>query len=260
MSPTPSQRLAQQQAPDAFPVMKQRWAELGFFHWDVSPDLITPRLPKGLHVDTFDGKAWLGVVPFLMQRIRPIGLTPLPWLSWFHELNLRTYVYDDAGTPGVWFFSLDCNQPIAVEIARRMFHLPYQHAKMCSNISNSSVEFYSQRKKDSSVEAAFKYPRPVAPQPAVLGSLEWFLIERYTLFSTDPKGNIYSGRVHHDPYQIESMSEAECSTRPFSLNGFSEPETPPISLLSARPVEVTIYPLKRLPSLRSHPSSSPETP
>ncbi len=244
MSPTPSQRLAQQQKPDGFPVMKQRWAELGFFHWAVSPDLIAPRLPKGLHVDTFDGKAWLGVVPFLMQRIRPIGLPPLPWLSWFHELNLRTYVYDDAGNPGVWFFSLDCNQPLAVEIARRMFHLPYQHAKMHSNISNSSVEYFSQRKNHPSCEATFKYPRPVTPQPAVFGSLEWFLVERYTLFSTDPKGKIYAGRVYHDPYEIEPMEYSECSTLPFSLNGLPEPESSPDSMISANPVEVAVYPLK----------------
>jgi uncharacterized protein len=244
--PSLEDRLAQRQAPDALPVMKQRWAELGFFHWAVSPDLISARLPKGLHVDTFDGKAWLGVVPFLMQRIRPIGLPPLPWLSWFHELNLRTYVYDDAGTPGVWFFSLDCNQPIAVEVARRCFHLPYQHAKMRSSITNSSVEYFCQRKKDPSGEVKYHYPRTVAPQLAVLGSLEWFLIERYTLFSTDPKGNIYSGRVHHNPYQIESMTYGESSTLPFSLNGFPEPETPPVSQICAKPVDVTIFPLKSL--------------
>lgn len=224
--------------------MKQRWAELGFFHWDVSPDLITPRLPKGLHADTFDGRAWLGVVPFLMQRIRPIGIPPLPWFSWFHELNLRTYVHDDNGTPGVWFFSLDCNQPLAVEIARRFFHLPYQHAKMHSISSKQSVEYYSQRKNHPSGEAKFIYPRPVAPKSAVEGSLEWFLVERYTLFSTDPEGNIYSGRVHHTPYQIEPMAHGECSTLPFQLNGFSEPGTPPVSMISAKPVDVTVYPLK----------------
>jgi hypothetical protein len=228
--------------------MKQRWAELGFFHWAVDPEIIAARLPKGLHVDTFDSKAWLGVVPFLMQRIRPIGLPPLPWLSWFHELNLRTYVYDDSGTPGVWFFSLDCNQPIAVEIARRAFHLPYQHASMRTVISNNSIEYYSQRKNHSSGEAAFKYPRPHAPKPAAPNSLEWFLIERYTLFSADPKGNIYSGRVHHAPYQIETMSAGVCSTLPFSLNGFPEPTTPPSSKITALPVDVTVYPLKRLVS------------
>jgi uncharacterized protein YqjF (DUF2071 family) len=243
-TPDLKQRLAQQQLPAGFPVMKQRWAELGFFHWAVSPDIIRSRLPEGLHVDTFDGKAWLGIVPFLMQRIRPTGLPPLPWLSWFHELNLRTYVHDSEGNPGVWFFSLDCNQPIAVEVARRLFHLPYQHAKMGSKLSIDSVEYYSCRKSHESAKAEFKYPRPMAAKAAVIGSLEWFLVERYTLFSVDPKGNLRSGRVHHEPYQIEAMSYGECSTLPFSLNGFAEPETPPVSLICANPVDVTVFPLR----------------
>lgn len=246
MPPTLSQRLVQQQAPAGFPVMRQRWAELGFFHWAVSPELICSRLPEGLHVDTFDGTAWLGIVPFLMQRIRPVGLPPLPWLSWFHELNVRTYVHDDSGTPGVWFFSLDCNQPLAVEMARRFFHLPYQHAKMGSKIAEGSVEYHSRRKSPKAAEAVFNYPRPTAPKPAIMGSLEWFLVERYTLFSVDQKGNLHSGRVHHAPYEIETMSHGECSTLPFLWNGFTEPDTPPVSLISANPVDVTVFPLRLL--------------
>jgi uncharacterized protein YqjF (DUF2071 family) len=106
------------------------------------------------------------------------------------------------------------------------------------------VEYFSQRKNHPSCEATFKYPRPVTPQPAVFGSLEWFLVERYTLFSTDPKGKIYAGRVYHDPYEIEPMEYSECSTLPFSLNGLPEPESSPDSMISANPVEVAVYPLK----------------
>ena len=112
--PTAAQRLAARERPQGFPVMRQRWSGLLFLHWPVEISLIQKRLPPGLHVDTFDGQAWLGVVPFFMQRVRPIGLPPVPWLSWFLELNVRTYVHDDAGNPGVWFFSLDCDQPVAV--------------------------------------------------------------------------------------------------------------------------------------------------
>lgn len=242
--PSNEQRIAQQQKPDGLSVMKQRWAELGFFHWSFPPELIASRIPKGLHLDTFGGKAWLGIVPFLMQRIRPIGLPPLPWLSWFHELNLRTYVHDEHGTPGVWFFSLDCNQPLAVEIARRFFHLPYQHATMRAIVTDSRVEYFCKRNDHPSGEAAYEYPRPTQAKPAEFGSLEWFLVERYMLFSTDSAGRIYSGRVHHPPYQIETMDRGTCSTLPFLLNGFTEPETAPESLISAKPVDVTVYPLK----------------
>lgn len=246
MFPTESQRLAQQQRPPGFPVMRQRWAELGFFHWAFDPDVISARLPKGLHVDTFDGKAWMGIVPFLMQRVRPVGLPPLPWLSWFHELNLRTYVFDENGNPGVWFFSLDCNQPLAVEIARRSFHLPYEHAEMSSEITPRSVHYSSTRKSHPAPEAVYEYTRPVAPLTAKAGSLEWFLVERYSLFSTGKSGNLYNGRVHHHPYQIEPMGSGTCPATAFVLNGFPEPETEPDSMLSAAPVDVTIFPLRKM--------------
>ena len=245
MPPTDSQRLAQTQRPAGLPVMQQRWAGLGLFHWEADPEIIAARLPAGLHVDTFGGKAYLGIVPFFMERIRPVGLPPLPWLSWFHELNLRTYVHDDAGNPGVWFFSLDCNQPLAVEIARRAFHLPYQHAEM-SSVSQGRLIHYRSRRKASPLPAAeFTYPLPQNPQPASLGSLEWFLVERYLLFSTNARGDIHTGRVHHSPYLIQPMPEGKCSTIPFTLNGFPEPETPPVSQLTAAAVNVTVFPLRK---------------
>lgn len=244
MHPTQEQRLAHTQRPADFPVMKQRWAGLGFFHWEADPELIAARLPAGLHVDTFASKAYLGVVPFFMERIRPVYLPPLPWLSWFHELNLRTYVHDDEGNPGVWFFSLDCNQPLAVEIARRAFNLPYEHAKMSSAIEGGIIRYQSHRKACPMPVADFTYPVPQNPQPAAAGSLEWFLVERYLLFSADARKNLHCGRVHHSPYLIEPMSAGKCSTTPFALNSFPEPETPPVSLLCAAAVNVTVFPLR----------------
>lgn len=245
MPPTEQQRLALRDRPSGLPVMKQRWAGLGFFHWETDPETLAARLPPGLHVDTFAGKAYLGIVPFFMERIRPVGLPPLPWLSWFHELNLRTYVHDNAGNPGVWFFSLDCNQPLAVEIARRAFNLPYEHAAMSSSTEDGLIRFRSHRKASPLPAAEFTYPLPENPQPAAPGTLEWFLVERYLLFSADAKGNLHTGRVHHTPYLIEPMPSGKCSTTPFALNGFPEPETPPVSLLTAAAVEVTVFPLRK---------------
>lgn len=200
MAPTQKQRLAACERRAGVPVMRQRWSGLLFLHWEVDPSLITERLPLGLHVDLFEGKAWLGVVPFLMQRVRPVGLPPVPWLSWFHELNVRTYVHDRQGNPGVWFFSLDCNQPIAVAIARRAFHLPYNHATMSSANSGARIHYRSRRKSDDARDAAFEYETPSSTQPAEFGSLEWFLVERYLLFSSNPSGELFCGRVHHAPY------------------------------------------------------------
>lgn len=243
--PTHAQRLAQLDRPTGLPVMRQRWSALGFFHWPFDPTVIAERLPPGLLVDTFNGKAWLGVVPFLMERVRPVGLPPLPLLSWFHELNLRTYVFDEQGRRGVWFFSLDCDQPVAVELARRFFNLPYEHAEMSSSNDGSGTHYRSRRKDSPEPEAEFRYALPKAPAPAALGTLEWFLVERYLLFSADKTGRLFSGRVFHAPYRIESISGGTCSKVPFALNGFEIPADNPHSRLAASPVDVTVYPLKR---------------
>ncbi len=243
LKPTLEQRLALREPPAGRPVMRQRWAGLLFLHWPVDAAMIAERLPPGLHVDTFDGQAWLGVVPFFMERVRPVGLPPVPWLSWFLELNVRTYVHDDDGTPGVWFFSLDCNQPLAVEIARRAFHLPYEHASMRSETIGGRVQYRSRRKTPAAVNAVYDYQAPAVTRPAAEGSLEWFLVERYLLFSANPAGELFRGRVHHTPYQIAPASCDRWSAEPLALNGFPIPETPPASMLTAAPVDVQVHPL-----------------
>src|SRR5690606_19660805 len=112
-----------------------------FAHWHVDPALVQATLPTGLYVDTYEGHAYLGIVPFAMERVRPARLPALPWFSSFLELNVRTYVHDADGRPGVWFYSLDCNQPLAVTYARWRYHLPYQHARMAADFHERYVEF-----------------------------------------------------------------------------------------------------------------------
>ena len=236
------QRLALRQVPAGRPVMRQRWSDLLFLHWPVDPDVIRLHLPSGLHVDLFDGQAWIGVVPFAMERVHPVGLPPLPWVSWFLELNVRTYVHDDSGRPGVWFFSLDCSQPIAVEIARRFFHLPYQHARMSRELSNGEL-VYTSRRQGSDMVSRFCYRRPVNAKPAREQSLEWFLVERYLLFTADRGGKIRSGRVHHQPYRVEEAKCTEWSSVPVEEDRLGRLVGPPASMLVAEPVDVRIFPL-----------------
>ena len=131
--PDVPQRLAARVRPVGNPVMYQQWRELLFLHWEFPIAELQRTLPEGLFVDTFADKAYLGVVPFFMRNIRPRFLPAVPGISNFMEMNLRTYVYDRAGVPGVWFYSLDANQWLAVKIARRVFHLPYEHAEMNSS-------------------------------------------------------------------------------------------------------------------------------
>src|SRR5262245_23161746 len=109
--------------------MAMRWHDLLFLHWPIAAAELRPRIPAPLAIDEHSGSAWIGVVPFRMTNVRPRGVPGLPWLSAFPELNVRTYV-THGGKPGVWFFSLDAAQRLAVIAARRRFHLPYFHARM----------------------------------------------------------------------------------------------------------------------------------
>src|SRR5262245_4268389 len=104
--------------------MRQSWCDLLFAHWRVPVSALRPLIPARLKIQEFDGSAWLGAVPFRMTGVMYRPLPDLPWISAFPELNLRTYVECD-GKPGVWFFSLDATNPLAVWAARRFFHLPY---------------------------------------------------------------------------------------------------------------------------------------
>nr|WP_256199118.1 DUF2071 domain-containing protein [Verrucomicrobium spinosum] len=122
--------------------MYQTWSHLLFLHWEWDAAAIQRTLPSGLHVDTFGGSAWVGLVPFFMRNIRPRYLPAVPWVSYFLELNVRTYVHDDEGRPGVWFYSLDCNQPLAVWTAQTFFHLPYQHARMTAEFGTGKEIHY----------------------------------------------------------------------------------------------------------------------
>src|SRR3977135_4252914 len=110
-------------------VMAQIWHDLLFAHWPVDAALLRPWVRRSCTATTSGGQAWLAVVPFRMTGVRRRGTPPLPWLSAFPELNVRTYV-TYGGKPGVWFFSLDAGNSLAVSIARAWFHLPYFLARM----------------------------------------------------------------------------------------------------------------------------------
>jgi uncharacterized protein YqjF (DUF2071 family) len=241
-TPTEEQRLAAR-TPGAGErlAMRQRWESLLFLHWRVPVADIASRLPDGLHVDTFDGEAYLGVVPFAMRRVRPWWFVSVPWLSNFLELNVRTYVHDDRGTPGVWFFSLDADQPIAVEVARRWFHLNYQHARMSLSVSNDRVDYSCQRKGEA--ERA-RYGYPLADEYAAEaepGTLEFFLLERYLLFSWHKtKRTLLRGQVAHTPYRYQTVADVEFSAAPAKWEGFEVLGNPDHSAI-AHPVDIEAY-------------------
>lgn len=237
-------------------VMYQRWRKLTFLHWKIDPESLAKLLPGSLELDRFEGSAYIGLVPFTMRGVRPVLAPAFPPLSNFHETNVRTYVRHRGGDPGVWFFSLDAANSIAVGIARRWFKLPYYYAKMSvSNIdredSLDSVFEGTTIAYDSTRLNPFGARCTVATTPygpvrrAERNSLDHFLIERYLLYTT--RGNaLYRGRVRHSPYPIRSARIERCEETLIAAAGIDRPAgDPPIVHYSAG-VDVTIDRLERI--------------
>ena len=128
-------RVAPTRRPLQRAVMRQKWRDLLFVHWPISPDALRPLIPAELELDLFDGTAYVGLVPFTMKGVRPVGLPAVAGLSSFHETNVRTYVRLGDRDPGVWFFNLEAANAIAVRLARSLFHLPYHFARCSWNTS-----------------------------------------------------------------------------------------------------------------------------
>ncbi len=246
--PNEAQRLATRMRPAGNAVMYQQWRDLLFLHWEYSAAAIQATLPDGLFVDTFDGKAYLGVVPFFMKNIRPRFLPAVPGISNFMELNLRTYVHNRAGVPGVWFYSLDANQWLAVKIARHFFHLPYEHARMKSTLTAEGHIRYESIRNGGGTDGSggvFVYGPDAEIPLAAPGTLEFFLIERYRLYSQTPDG-LMSGTVFHQPYPLRRAILTSWSEQLLGLNGFAPTGRPPDHVIMSRGVDVTIFPLEQI--------------
>ena len=200
-------------------VMYHRWEALLFLHWRVSPSRIQRTLPEGLTVDTFDDAAFVGITPFFMHNVRPVGLPAVPWISDFQELNVRTYVFDENGIPGVWFYSLSCNQPLAVIAARTLTGLKYRNAEMSA--TRGDLINYTCRRDGSDEVARYRY-RPVGePRDTAPESLEFFLLQRFYLYAKRA-GSLVRGQVSHVPYRPRAVEVEVSSALPARLDGFAE--------------------------------------
>ncbi len=217
--------LATGQHPGRRAVMRQRWDDLFFFHWRVDPAEVQRRLPRGLTVDCFDGATYLGVVGFKMNAVRPVGLPPLPWLSYFNELNVRVYVRDAAGEPGVFFFSLDCDRWPAVKIARAQFALNYQHAQMSHQAQGVGFTLDCRRAGETT-SARYAWQPLGTPTTASPGTLEFFVAERYNFF-TEKNGRLLRGQVHHTPYRLQTAKVLAWSEAPVAWDDFPTTQRPP---------------------------------
>lgn len=224
-------------------VMFQRWEKLLFAHWALPPEQIAPLIPEGLELDTFEGQAWVGVVPFLMRGIRPRGLFPVPWLSAFAELNVRTYVKVGNKT-GVLFFSLDAANPMGVYLGRNWYQLPYFNAEMPVKIEGKSIDYSCHRTHRKARAADFKATyRPTSEVfRSEAGTLDYFLTERYCLYAVGRGGRLVCGEIHHLPWPLQ-RAEAEITQN--TMPPFELPETAPL-LHYVDGLDVVVWPLKRV--------------
>ncbi len=229
--------------------MDHHWRDLLFMHWIVSAEVIQAMLPDGLTVDTFDGNAYVGLVPFRISRINARSCPPVPGFCQFPEINVRTYVHREGCDPGVWFFSLDAANVFACIGARISYHLPYFYAEMSQSAltggTGTITKFSSKR----------YYPRPIPAyanieyivgdeQPAVskVGTLEHFLIERYLLYSF-ARNKINVGQVYHTPYSIQPAELVKLDENLVRAAGIVRPDAAPLIHFS-RGVDVNVYPLQ----------------
>ncbi len=223
--------------------MRQYWGKLLFMHWPLDAELIRPLIPSLLSIDTFDGKAWIGVVPFTMWGTRGSFLLPIPGTSAFHELNVRTYVHCK-GVPGVWFFSLDAANKLAVWGARTFYHLPYFNAEMSLRQQGNSIKYHSQRNDargaPAQLDAAWTIGEPLARTRP--GSLGFFLTERYCLYSFH-RERLYRSRIFHQPWPLLSASLDGYQSTMVEALGIDEPKGEPV-LHYAESISVNIWPLK----------------
>lgn len=251
-------RVSPTMRPAGRPCGFHRWSNLLFAHWSVDPDLLEPLLPDRLTVDTFDGRAWIGMVPFHMSGVRPRGFPAVPGVSAFHETNIRTYVHLEGRDPGVWFFSLDAANSLAVRVARWRWHLPYFRSRMTLRLSqpvaeNGSIEFTGQR----------MWPGPMLPEYSVRaeigntltgdcvtptgsakpGTFEHFLAERYIMYAETARGGLLQGRVHHTPYPLRSTEIVHCEQTLTTAAGI-DVSGPPEHALYSDGVVVDVFPMR----------------
>ena len=235
--------------PNTHWTMTQRWNDLLFAHWPVPAAQITPLLPANLTADTFDGSAWVGIVPFWMDQIRMHRLPAIPGANRFPELNLRTYVREPhSNLGGVYFFSLDAGNPLAVAMARIFFKLPYYWSKMRIDHCDNREFCYSSQRRFAKTPAKFRARYRSLGQASDKQGLEQFLTDRYALYTADPSGALFKGNIHHLPWPLErAEAEFEINELP-AAHGITLPDTKPL-LHYSRELVVYIWSLEQMPAL-----------
>ena len=239
------ERLTIRQRPDGQPLMHQKWGKLLFMHWRIDEKELRPLIPEGLEIDTFDGTAWIGIIPFTMWDIRafPPYLPAVPGLSSAHELNVRTYVHYD-GVPGVWFFSLDCNSAAAVVAARTFYHLNYFNAQIELEQRANTIDYACKRTGDPPAQFKGSWNIGATVPFSHPDSLEFFLTERYCLYSENAR-QLYRARIFHQPWPLQKATMNSYESTMIEALGVKAFDGEPV-LNYAESIDVDIWPIHRV--------------
>ena len=238
-------RLAQRERPQGRPKMFHSWRSLSFLHWPVPTEALQRLLPPGLTVDTHEGSAYVGLVPFTMHGIRLSWLPAVPGTCNSHETNVRTYVVDERGVPGVWFFSLDAANWLMVQVARAWYRLPYVHAAMSVETHGPVTRYCSVRDAfhGESVRCLMTTEKSGEEFLAAPGSFEFFAVERYLLYAFS-RGRLYAGRVFHEPYRLTRAKCAYLDETLLHAAGIARPDKAPVAVYSPG-VDVEVFGIER---------------
>jgi len=227
-------------------VMAQRWNDLLFIHRPADVDTLRSLVPPALTLDLYEGRAWVSVTPFYLSHLRPRGIPPLPWVSEFPELNVRTYV-TVGGKPGVYFFSLDAGNPLAVYGARALYRLPYFRASMSvREARDGTIHYHSRRTHRTAPAAEFvgRYRPAGAVTHSKPGSLDHWLTERYCLYALDTARRVFRAEIHHHPWPLQPAElETERDTMAAAAGIILPAE--PTRLSFSRRLDVLVWPPER---------------
>lgn len=206
------------------PVLRQRWAELAYFHWPFEPDAVQRLLPEGVRVDTFDGSAWVGLIPFEMRDVQIGPTPPVPWLGSFIEINVRTYVVDPRGRRAVWFFSLDVPRSAIVAVARTVFALPYCSAAAEHGVDGDAHRYRMTRRwpRGSSAHADIRFSVGERLPEADVSDLDHFLSARWGLV-TSRRGRLLYGRVNHPRWPLHLVDTVSIEESVIQAAGLPAP-------------------------------------
>jgi uncharacterized protein len=232
--------LSLRERPSGWPVLHQRWQDLVLLHWRLTPGEVRSKVPEALELDLFDGTAWASVVAFTVTRMRPSLLPPIPGLSDAHQVNVRTYVRRD-GVPGLWFFSLDADNALAVSAARWTYSLPYYGARMTVTRDDGAMMFRCERTDPRAPPATFDAAWTLgeslgSPKPETVDS---FLLDRYVLYAGS--GATLRARIHHRPWPLRRAALTRLSSTMLESVRVAHASEPSLIHAQAQPFDVAIW-------------------